>query len=437
MVPKTKNKLNNVLQKVLILTYYWPPSGGAGVQRWAKFSQYLKDYGYDPVVVTVDPEKASYALRDDSLVDEVSQIEVVKTNTFEPFQLYKKLLGKKEIPYAGFANEARPGVLEKMSRFVRGNLFVPDARKGWNQFALPVARRLIKKYNIKNLITSSPPHSTQLMGLKLKSEFDLNWVADLRDPWTDIYYYPLLYHTRWAAVKDKKWEKKVLQQADRVVVVSESIKALYAAKIPESGEKKIRVIPNGYDEKDFSGIKRKQNAVFTITYTGTVAGNYHLDEFFHVIAGLTESALHVRFVGRVSPEYISLIRSLKLEDKIIFIPHVHHAEAIRYMTSSDVLLLVIPDVPDNAGILTGKLFEYLASGVPVLGIGPEQGDAAAILRKCRAGVMFDYGDRKAMKSFLEEKIKIFASGREDDYQPGRCPQYARQSLTGEMARLFR
>ncbi len=428
--------MDKPLQKVLILTYYWPPSGGAGVQRWVKFSQYLQQFGYQPVVVTVDPEKASYPLRDDSLVEEVSRIEVVRTATFEPFQLYKKLLGKKEIPYAGFANEAEPGFIEKVSRFVRGNLFIPDARKGWNRYALTAARHLIKKYGIKNLVTTSPPHSTQLMGLKLKSEFDLNWIADLRDPWTDIYYYPLLYHSRWAAAMDEKWEKKVLQQADKVVVVSTSIKKLYAAKIKQEKAAKIRVIPNGYDEKDFSEVVTRRKDVFTITYTGTVAANYHLEGFFNVLHALSDIPLLLRFVGRVAEKYKNLIRSLKLEDKILFVPHVSHAEAIRYMVSSDLLLLAIPDVPDNAGILTGKLFEYLASGVPVLGVGPVEGDAAAILRECHAGIMVDYSDQQTMKAFVQEKIAASASGHENP-PPGRCFRYSRKSLTREMVRLFK
>ena len=425
--------MDNHTQKVLILTYYWPPGGGAGVQRWVKFARYLKGFGYEPVVLTVDPNKASYALLDASLEEEVRQVEVVRTGTFEPFAVYKKLLGKKEIPYAGFANEGKPGTMEKVSRFIRGNFFIPDARKGWNRHALPVARELIKKYHIRHLVTTSPPHSTQLMGLRLKAEFNLNWIADLRDPWTDIYYYPLLFHTRWAKNKDQKLEQKVLRSADRIVVVSDAIKRLYARKLPEEEWEKIHVIPNGYDEKDFEGLNKTPNPIFTVTYTGTLSDTYHLEGFLEAFSAVaSQNKLVLRFVGRVSEKYKALVRTRGLEDSVRFIPHVKHAEAIRYMVSSDLLLLAIPDVPDNAGILTGKLFEYLASGVPVLGVGPVNGDAAEIIRACRAGQMFDYDDVEGMKTFLSKKLYAFAAGktfRRDE----KVKQFERKNLTARLA----
>ncbi len=423
-------------EKVLIITYYWPPAGGAGVQRWVKFSKYLKNNGYQPVVLTVKPEKASYALTDATFDREVTGVEVHRTDTFEPFQAYKKLLGKKEIPYAGFANETEPGWLEKVSRFVRGNFFIPDARRGWNRYALPMARQLIKKYGIRNLVTTSPPHSTQLTGLKLKAEFRLNWIADLRDPWTDIYYYPLMYHTLWARNRDKKWEQRVLQNADKVVVVSDAIKNLYLAKAGTGTEGKFHVIPNGFDEADFIGAQPKKNRVFTITYTGTIAENYHIETFLEVLGEFSPEKFRLRFVGRVAEKYKILAGRSGWGDNVLFIPHVRHGRAVEYMVSSDLLLLAIPDVPDNEGILTGKLFEYLASGVPILGVGPVNGDAAGIVRNCNAGQMFDYGDAAGMKSFLSEKFHEFDTGNTKPREP-RCRQFSREALTSQIARLFK
>ncbi len=393
--------------------------------------------GFHPVVLTVKPEKASYALTDASLGDDVGDVEVHRTDTFEPFQMYKRLLGKKEIPYAGFANETSPGLLDKVSRFVRGNFFIPDARRGWNRYALPVARNLIEKYHIKNLVTTSPPHSTQLIGLKLKAEFELNWVADLRDPWTDIYYYPLMYHTPCAKKRDKKLERQVLQSADAVVAVSDAIKNLYLSKLDTAEQAKFHVIPNGFDEEDFTGVfEPRKNRDFTITYTGTMAENYHIETFLRVLGEISDKGVRLRFVGRVAEKYKSLLRDSELGDKVVFVPHVKHAEAVRYMVSSDLLLLAIPDVPDNEGILTGKLFEYLASGVPVLGVGPVNGDAARIIRECDAGKMFDYGDAAGMNAFLLEKIRRFAAGETGSREP-RCRQFSREALTAEMVRLFK
>lgn len=427
--------MTDLLKKILIITYYWPPSGGAGVQRWVKFSKYLESFGFEPVVITVNPEKASYPLTDYSLEDEVKNIKVLRTGTFEPFQFYKKLLGKKEIPYAGFANETQPGTLEKVSRCIRGNLFIPDARKGWNRFVLPVARKLIKEYNIKNLVTTSPPHSTQLIGLKLKSEFDLNWIADLRDPWTDIYYYNLMYHTSVAASYDKKLESRVLNSADHVVVVSHSVKKLFSHKLENAQEEKIHVIPNGYDESDFENRQSSRNSTFIITYTGTIADNYHIENFLNAAARLRFENIALRFVGRVSDKYKDLIRSLQLENRTTYIDHVKHQEAIKYMLSSDLLLLAIPDVADNEGILTGKLFEYLASGKKVIGIGPAQGDAAKIISACKAGQMFDYEDKAAVESFLRKACCNWEAGLHSSNE-NRCREFSRKALTAAMAKLF-
>ncbi len=422
-------------EKVLIITYYWPPSGGAGVQRWVKFSKYLESFGFEPIVITVNPEKASYPLTDYSLEDEVKTIKVIRTDTFEPFRFYKKLLGKKEIPYAGFVNEAQPGVLEKLFRFIRGNFFIPDARKGWNRYVLPVARELIEKYQIKNMVTTSPPHSTQLIGLTLKSEFDLNWIADLRDPWTDIYYYNLMYHTSLAVVRDKKLESRVLDGADRVVVVSESIKKLFAGKLGKGEEGKIHVISNGYDEKDFRQMHKKRNDLFTLTYTGTLADNYHIDNFFNVVSRLSLEKLKLQFVGRVSENYKKLIHQLGLREQTVFIDHVEHSRAIGYMLSSDLLLLAIADVPHNKGLLSGKIFEYLASGTKIMGIGPADGDAAKILHSCSAGKMIDYDDSASIENYLKKSYNEWEKGM-NTVGENHCEEFSRENLTAEMAKLF-
>jgi len=212
------------MKKVLIITYYWPPSGGGGVQRWVKFVKYLPKYQIEPIVLTVSPDCASYALIDSSLSQEVEPtVQVFYAKSREPFNFYKKLTAKKEIPFGGFANEDSPGFLQKVARFIRGNFFIPDARIGWNSFAYEQAEKLIKEFGITTVITSSPPHSTQLIGLKLKRKLGIHWIADLRDPWTDIYYYNKMFHSPMAKRIDRKKELEVLQNADNIVVVSNSI----------------------------------------------------------------------------------------------------------------------------------------------------------------------------------------------------------------------
>ena len=245
------------MKKILIITYYWPPSGGAGVQRWLKFSKYLPEFGYTPIILTVDEKEASYAQLDYSLLQEVDPaLQVHKTRTFEPYNLYRKLSKKKEIPYGGFSNQKKITLFERFSRMIRGNLFVPDPRRGWNRYALKKALDLISSEQIDVVVTSGPPHSTHLIGNRIKERTGIRWIADFRDPWTDIYYYKELYHAGLATWFDKQLEKKVLSHADKIITVSEEVGKLLLKKIPGTGEK-IVVIPNGYDEADFENCNNR------------------------------------------------------------------------------------------------------------------------------------------------------------------------------------
>lgn len=291
-------------KKLLLITYYWPPSGGAGVQRWLKLSDYLTQLGWKIFVVTVDPTKASYPLLDHSLLHEVNKdVSVHHTSTFEILNLYKKVNNKKQIPYAGFANEGKTGPLQYLSRFIRGNFFIPDARIGWNKYAIKKAEEIIQKENISLLVTSSPPHSTQLVGLHLKSKYKLKWFADLRDPWTDIYYYHKMNHTSLARKIDAKYEREVVEKADGVFVVSDFIKKQFISKTPSNVANKFTVLPNGYDEKNFIITKNNSDSqqVFTISYNGTIASNYGIDAFLNamnkMLSQQDDLAVKIQFTG--------------------------------------------------------------------------------------------------------------------------------------------
>lgn len=426
------------MKKILIISYYWPPSGGAGVQRWVKFARYLQLFGFDPVVLSVDPEYASYPLRDQSLNAEVSNIRIIRTKSLEPYAMYSRLMGKKEIPYAGFSNEDHPGFFQKFSRFVRGNFFIPDSRKGWNRYAVRAASKIIKDENIEMVVTTSPPHSSQLIGLTLKKKFGVRWIADLRDPWTDIYYYPLMYHTWWAKAIDRKLEKQVLMNADELIVVSNRIKALFGKKT--GNQSKIHVIPNGYDEADFNKVSRSPKDRFVVSYTGTIAENYGIDTVLKVMARLIHEKgfrhLQLNFVGKVASKYQTMIHQLHLDEFTRFTNHVSHQEAINVMLSSSLLLLAIPKVKDNEGILTGKLFEYLASSKKILAVGPVDGDAAAIIEECNAGKCFNYDDEHAIEGFMQQQLALWASNPDLDRPSGRCQQYSRKNLTRRVAALL-
>lgn len=423
------------MKKILIITYYWPPSGGAGVQRWLKFSKYLPEFGYEPIILTVEEAEASYAQLDYSLLQEVSPaLSVHKTKTFEPYNLYRKLSNKKEIPYGGFSNQKKITFFEKLSRFIRGNLFVPDPRRGWNKYALKKALELIHEQQIEVVITSGPPHSTHLIGKKIKDKTNIRWIADFRDPWTDIYYYKELYHLGLATLLDRHLEKIVLSNADKIITVSEEVGKLLLAKAAGSKEKMV-IIPNGYDETDFDQVGSVKNDAFTITYTGTISISYRIDQFIEAIFLLPETIkqqIKIRFVGNVPEEIINLFDQKNLYSMIEVLGYIPHEEAISQMKGAELLLMAIPDSPDNKGIVTGKFFEYLAAKKPIMAIGPLGGEVDIILQKSKAGKLFDYEETEQMRLFI---IKLFEQNKNGIVwnETTGTEKYTRRNLTKELS----
>jgi len=422
------------MKKVLIITYYWPPSGGAGVQRWLKFAKYLPEFGWQPIILTVDPMYASYPQRDESLLSEVDPgCLVYTTKSFELYNLYKLISGKKEVPYGGFANDSKEGIFQKISKFMRGNFLLPDPRKGWNSYALKKAIELINQYNIDTVVTTSPPHSTQLIGLKLKQRFNLQWIADLRDPWTDIYYYSQFNHTALARRIDKTYERKVVENADLLITVSEDVKRLFVEKSELSIAAKTIVIPNGFDEDDFRMPTVPIEKRKIITYTGTISEAYDVDCLLSALSCLDnrlKSELLIRFVGKVPPSVERKFKATGLELELV--GYVDHPKSIEYLFRSNLLLLVIPKVKNNRGILTGKFFEYLASHKPILAIGPTDGDLAGIIQETQCGKLFDYEDTEGMLKYIRENLDHPV----DMKNPELANQYSRKELTRKIVQLF-
>jgi glycosyltransferase involved in cell wall biosynthesis len=396
------------VKKILFITYYWPPSGGAGVQRSLKFVKNLPQFGFQPIILTVDPDKATYPVLDESLTNEVAAgTLVVRTDSFEPLRLLKKFSGGKvKIPYGGFTNQRKEKLSQRILRFIRGNFFLPDARVGWVKYATREAAVLIRKYAIDTIVISSPPHSSQLIGLALKRQFpSIRWVADLRDPWTDIYYYDEMLHMPFAKRVDQRYEHEVLSTCDAGVVVSDAIQQLFAGKLADSASGKFYVLPNGFDPDDFTGAIVPPKDVFRITYVGTIADSYKPDVFFEALGRLRKKypqlPLQLRMVGSPASNIPILLEKYNLHDAADFLPLVSHAEAIRFMRESSLLLLLIPDTLHAKGILTGKLFEYLGAGVPIVGVGPADGDAAKIISSSETGRLFSRDDVDGLFSFLE------------------------------------
>ncbi|HLN55263.1 MAG TPA: glycosyltransferase, partial [Bacteroidales bacterium] len=392
-----------------------------GVQRWVKFAKYLPENGWEPIILTIDPAYAAYPVTDNSLLSEVPEsLTVHKTPALDYFTIYKK--DRSKIPSAGFAMNQDNSLRGKILRFVRGNFFIPDPRKGWNNQAFRKACELIRSHSISHVITTSPPHSTQLIGLKLKKTFpSIRWIADLRDPWTDIYYYDQFYPTYLARHLDSAYEKKVLSNADSIITVGPSLRNLFVSKIHKA-DSRMTVITNGYDDEDFIGDVAEPEK-FTITYAGTLSDIYPVGGFLDSLEKLKEKDFQLRFVGSVSQRQRDLILSKVKTECVSFLPYADHRTAIRYMRESSVLLLIIPDHRSNRSILTGKLFEYIASRRPIICLGPVEGDAAAIISQSGHGRTFSYTDNKGIGEYLDS---LFYSGPAKFQVPAL---YSRKELT--------
>lgn len=402
--------MNNQQKKVLIISYYWPPSGGAGVQRWLKLSKYLQEFGVEVHVLTVDEKKASYTHIDKSLLKDVHpDVKIYKTNSFEINTIYGKIAGKKNVPSAGFSNVDNSSFLQRMVNAIRSNFFIPDPRIGWRSYAVKAAKKIIKEQGIETVITTSPPHSTQMVGLTLKRKLKIKWIVDLRDPWTDIYYYPLLGHSFLSHRINLSYERKVLEESDSIITVSEGVKKLFMMKSEKLTSDKISIVYNGFDEADFKNLLVKEKKkTFTISYIGTMSDQYQpwvLIEVLNKLAEENEQTFELTFVGLLSKRIQEKLEQSKF--KVNFMGLLPHSEVAQYQHSADLLLLIIPKVPNSEGILSGKLFEYLGSGNRIIALGPENGDINYILKSCNAGRIFNWKNKSDIHQFMENELNNF------------------------------
>ncbi len=426
------------MNKVLVITYYWPPSGGAGVQRWLKFSKYMPQSGIEPFILTVDPKYAAYPQKDPDLLKDISPgLEIYYTpSPTGIFRAYRKLTGKSEVPYGGFVNESNPGFIQHILRFIRGNFFLPDARRGWNSYAIKAAIKIIENKKIDTIITTSPPHSSQLIGLKLKKKLGIKWIADLRDPWTNIYYSDKIFQTLPAKLINRQMESRVLNGADRVIATCNTTRDVFRSKREQSPENVI-TITNGFDPDDFDYgkiIPRK----FTITYLGTLAGNYDIEVFIKGIDHFNrkeKADVTLQFIGKSDEKALAGLREIS-NVYVELISYVSHRKAMEYLAGSAALLLVIPSDRKINEMIPGKLFEYLSSGRPVIALGPKESDAGKILAETGGGRIFAGDEFKVLGEYLYELYKNFKGGHFET-NPAGIDQYSRKSLAEKYAEIIK
>jgi glycosyltransferase involved in cell wall biosynthesis len=428
--------------RVLLVTYYYPPSGGSGVQRPLKMSRYLPEFGCDVTVLTVDPAQAAYPDPDPSMLADVpAPVRVVRTPSWDPYAAYARLTGRArgEAVGVGFARTGEVGRKERLARWLRANVFLPDARVGWVPFAVRAARRLHAAQPFDVVLTTAPPMSLHLVGLALHRA-GLPWVADFRDPWTDVYYLRDLPRTTLARRLDVALERRVLRRATRLVSVSPSVARLLGAKVG----REVAVIPNGFDEADFATppAPRDPRGPFVIGFVGNFLGQQNPEVLWQTLARLHAEAggpdVRLRFVGNVDPLVEQALHRHRLADLVERRPYVPHAEAVAEMTRAGLLLLPINRTPGAEGIVTGKLFEYVAAGRPVLGIGPAGGDAAALLAQTGAGMLFDWDDAAGIEAFLRRHLAAWTAGQPlGGARPEGAVTLSRRHQAGQMADVLR
>ncbi|MDX1740717.1 MAG: glycosyltransferase, partial [Rhodothermales bacterium] len=382
------------MKRLLLISYYFPPSGGPGVQRTLKFVKYLPDNGWLPTVLTVDPKRAAYPDLDASLMADVPEnADVVRTRSWDPYGSYARLQGRSKDDAVGvsFVQEESGGLVQRIALWTRANLFVPDARIGWLPFAKKAAAALHDHEPFDAVLTTGPPHSSHLVGRWLARHRKLPWVVDLRDPWTGIHYYSRLPVTRIAATRDRRYERSVIEEADAVVVVSPGMIENLSRRVVRN----YNLIPNGFDPADFPDASVARSSSFSIRHLGTLSASQNPVAVWEGLRRLRSSEgtqAEIELIGNVDPEIVAEIRNRGLDRYVHLRPYVEHDRAIRLMQEASLLLLVIPDVTKSGEIVTGKIFEYLASGRPIMGIGPPDGDAANILRESGGGLMFGHRD---------------------------------------------
>ncbi len=415
------------MKRVLIVTYYWPPTGGSGVQRWVKFSKYLPEYGWQPVVYTpLNPEQLAY---DESLLKDIpEEAEVLKTKIIEPYNIYRKLSGKKN-KEVNPVNSGKKGLMGRLSLWVRGNIFIPDPRIGWVRPSVKYLKKYLRDNPVDVIVTTGPPHSMHLIGLGLKKALGIKWIADFRDPWTEMFYYKHLGLNKCSDRKQHKLEKQVLDSADKVIAVTPFVQK----EFQEKTQTPVELLTNGFDDCDFPKDNNTRNdGKFRIVHTGLFASDGDPDKLWEVLKELCKDnpefrqRLEIRLAGKNDTAITDSIRAHGLEENLFDLGYLPHDDIIKEQQNADILILPLRKEPEYAKVYPGKIFEYMAARRPVLGIGVSDGASALLLKESGAGLMFDWEDMESIRKFIPSP----------EFEEKNIEKYSRKQLTSELTKML-
>ena len=428
----------NQPKKILIITYYWPPAGGPGVQRWLKFAKYLPDFGWKPVIFT--PENPSYPLVDETLENEVPKdLEIIKTKIWEPYQLAEKLnKSNKKFKAGQFDVGQNQSWKSKLSIWVRGNFFIPDARVFWVKPSVKFLRKYLTENHFDAFVTTGPPHSMHLIGLALKNEFpNLKWIADFRDPWTEISYYKHLKLTKSSDKKHRSLEKKVFENADVTLATSYSD----AENFRKKGANSV-CITNGFEvlSEDKNKVDIKSDK-FTLSYVGVLEQLRNPEILWktlnEILSENEDFATHfkLKFVGRVDDKILNELENSALKNSILNIGYLPHEKSVLEMKNSSLLLITNFPQESSKGIIPGKIFEYLSTGNQILSFGPKDADVAMILEKTNAGKHFGYEEKENVKNYILSIYKNWKFGKLQS-ENANIEEFSRKNLTKKLSEIL-
>ena len=433
------------MKRVLIISYYWPPTGGSGVQRWVKFAKYLPAEGWQPVIYT--PENPEQLAVDTSLEAEVpAEAEVIRRRIVEPYERYKKLLRKsghsKEAVEVNPVNAQNKSFMQKFAMWIRGNFFRPDPRCLWIRPSVRFLKKYLKEHPVDLIVSTGPPQSMHLIGRKLAKETGLPWIADFRDPWTKIFYFKHLSMTCATEKWHHKMEKKVLDEATAVVAVSPLVQQDFQAMT----QTPVELITNGFDDCDFAAAKDTEASggparEFVITHTGLFAADGNPTVLWDVLAEKCskdenfKKLLKIRLIGKTDEQILKAIEDAGLGANLENMGYQPHAVAVEQQRKASLLILPLRKEPEYKAVLPGKLFEYLASWRPVLGIGQTDGAMSMILNNTKTGLVLDWEDRKSIEKHIDMCWEKHQAGCLT-VENADISQFTRRNLTRRMAQLF-
>ena len=422
-------------RKVLIITYYWPPSGGSGVQRWVKFVKYIRDHEWEPVIYT--PQNPELPVKDPTLLKELPEdLTVLKKKILEPYGIYKKLTGSKKIGVGFLKEDKSPSRFEELFRFIRGNFFIPDPRKLWIKPSVRFLTGYLQKHPVEAVVSTGPPHSMHLIARGLREKLNIPWLADFRDPWTNIDFYDELHLTSWADRKHHQLEYEVLTQADRVTVVSPTMKKNMEAISGRS----VDLLTNGFDPDDFPNKSPALFDSFTIAHIGSMPHTRNPLNLWRAVKELTDenpeyAAMNIDLVGNVDYSILQTVKSLGLDNIVREPGYMSHNDVVAYQQKCHILLLVLNDTPNAKCLLPGKLFEYMAAGRPILSIGPADSDAARMMERSKQYLQAGFDDTKTIKNFIKNQFEKFKKAKKSVPEADIDP-FSRTVLTSKLVNIL-